>query len=265
MRPVIALLTDFGLRDPYVAQVKAVILSYCRDAAIIDVTHDVSAFNELQAAFILKINAPYMPPGTIHVSVIDPGVGSKRRSIIIETRRGDIFIGPDTGFMIPAAEELGINAVYVIDDSKLPPRISETFHARDVFAPVAGMIASGKDVRELGREISDYVRFKLPEPKISEDEIGVTVMHVDRFGNVITNLKSRESPLRVGERIRVSMKDKEITCEFVKSYAYVGVGEPLLTIGGSGYVEFSINRGSAAERFGLRPGDKLRLIRLTTH
>ena len=116
MRPVIALLTDFGLRDPYVAQVKAVILSYCRDAAIIDVTHDVSAFNELQAAFILKVNAPYMPPGTIHVSVIDPGVGSKRRSIIIESRRGDIFIGPDTGFMIPAAEELGINAVYVIDD-----------------------------------------------------------------------------------------------------------------------------------------------------
>ncbi len=264
LKPIVALLTDFGLKDPYVAQVKAAILSYCRDAVIIDVTHEISAFNELQAAFILKVSAPHMPPGTIHVSVVDPGVGSKRRGIIFVTRRGDVLIGPDTGFMFPAAEELGINKVYVIDESKLPPRFSETFHARDVFAPVAGMIASGRSVEELGHETSDFAKFALPEPIISDDEIEVTVMHIDRFGNVITNLGLRNLPLRTGEKIRIAVEGREIVCEFVKSYAYVGVGDPLLTIGGSGYLELSINRGSAAEEFGLRPGNRLKLRRLTT-
>lgn len=263
MRPIIALLTDFGLRDPYVAQVKAVILSYCKDAVIIDVTHEISAFNELQAAFILKINAPYMPPGTIHLSVVDPGVGYKRRGIIFTTKRGDAFIGPDTGFMFPAAEELGIIKAYAIDESKLLPRISETFHARDVFAPVAGMIASGKSPWEIGNEISDFAKLILPKPKISRDEVEVTIMHIDRFGNAITNLHSRNMPFKLGDEVRVDVGGREITCKFVKSYAYVVVGEPLLTIGGSAYLELSINCGSAAEEFGLKPGDGLKLTRLT--
>ncbi|MCX8187319.1 MAG: S-adenosyl-l-methionine hydroxide adenosyltransferase family protein [Nitrososphaeria archaeon] len=263
MRPIIALLTDFGLRDPYVAQVKAAILSRCRDAVIIDVTHEISAFNELQAAFILKVNAPHMPPGTIHVSVVDPGVGSGRRGIILTTKRGDVFIGPDTGFMVPAAEELGIRRAYAIEESRLPSRVSETFHARDVFAPVAGMVASGKEPGEIGREVSDFARLALPEPKISGSEVEVMVMHVDRFGNAITNLYSGNMPLRLGDEVKVEVGGREITCRLVRSYAYVGTGEPLLTIGGSGYLELSINRGSAAEDFGLKPGDKLKLIRLT--
>lgn len=265
MRPIIALLTDFGLKDPYVAQVKAKIFSYCKDAVVIDVTHEISAFNELQAAFILKINAPHMPPGTIHVSVVDPGVGSGRRGIIFTTKRGDIFIGPDTGLMYPAAEELGLLKAYVIDESKLPPRISETFHARDVFAPVAGMIASGKDVEEMGHETAEFAKIVLPKPEIRENVVEVVIMHIDRFGNAITNLCSRDTSFKIGDEVLVKVGGREVKCRFVKSYAYVMVGEPLLTVGGSGHLEFSINRGSAAERFGLKPLEKMKLIRLTEH
>jgi len=257
MKPVISLLTDYGLKDPYVAQIKAVILSYVRDTAIIDLTHEVSAFNEIQAAFILKISAPHMPRGTIHVCVVDPGVGSERRSIVIETRRGDLFIGPDTGFMVPAAEELRIKSVYMIDESKLPPRKCETFHGRDVFAHVAGMLATGRSLSEIGMKTSEYVKLKLPEPKFSESKIEAKVMHVDRFGNVITNIPSEKFFARHGEEVMVIAADEQVKCRYVKAYAYAPMGNPLITDGGTGYIEFSINRGNAASRFGISPGDKI--------
>ncbi|MCD6341804.1 MAG: S-adenosyl-l-methionine hydroxide adenosyltransferase family protein [Thaumarchaeota archaeon] len=261
MKPIISLLTDYGLKDPYVAQVKAVILSYCVDAVIIDLTHEISAFNELQAAFLLKVSAPHMPKGTIHVCIVDPGVGTERRGIIIKTRRGDVFIGPDTGFMIPAAEELGIERVCLIDESRLPPRFSETFHGRDVFAHVAGKIASGEKIEEIGGEISDFARLELPEPMISGEKIGAVAVHVDRFGNVITNVKPKLFSARFGDQVVIKHKDVEIKCKYVKSYAHVPLGEPLITIGGTGYIEISVNRGNAAEKFGIVPGSKLTFIK----
>jgi len=257
VKPVISLLTDYGLKDPYVAQIKAVILSYARDAAIIDLTHEISAFNELQAAFILKISTSHMPKETIHVCVVDPGVGSERRGIIVQTRRGDVFIGPDTGFMIPAAEELGISSVYVIDESKLPPKKCETFHGRDVFAHVAGMLATGRSLNEIGIKTIKYARLKLPEPRFTENLIEARAMHVDRFGNVITNIPSEKFFAKHGDQMLVAVGDEKIKCRYVKSYAHASVGEPLLTDGGTGYVELSINRGSAASRFRISPGDEL--------
>lgn len=257
---MISLLTDFGLRDPYVAQVKAIILSYCRDAAIIDLTHEVQAFNELQAAFILKVTAPHMPEGTIHLCVIDPGVGTSRRGIILETMRGDLFIGPDTGFMAPAAEELGLKAAYMIDESKLPPRRSETFHARDVFAHVAGRLALGADPSDLGERTESYSRIILPEPRLMADGVEATIMHVDRFGNLITNVKPEHLSSKLGEEFLIKLPSGELRCRFVKSYGHVPIESPLLTVGGTGYFELSVNRGSAAERFGLKPGDRI-LIR----
>lgn len=260
LRPVISLLTDFGLKDPYVAQVKAVILSYCRDAAIIDLTHEVQAFNEVQAAFILKVSAPYMPEGTIHLCVVDPGVGTRRRGIIIETRRRDVFIGPDTGFMAPAAEEIGVKAAYVIDESRLPTRRSETFHARDVFAHVAGRLVLGARPSDLGERIESYSRMILPKPHLTAEGIEATIMHVDRFGNLITNLRPEHLSSELGKELLIELPLGKLRCRFVKSYGYVPEGSPLLTVGGTGYVELSVNRGSAAERFKLKPGDKI-LIR----
>lgn len=254
-RPVVALLTDYGTRDPYVAQIKAVIVSYRDDVVIIDVTHEVAAFNELEAAFLLRCYTPHMPPGTIHVCVVDPGVGAGRRSVILETSRGDLFVGPDTGFMAPAAEALGLEAAYEVDESWLPPRSSETFHGRDVFAHVAGRLASGARPGELGRRIRDYARMRLPEPRIEEPLIEATIMHVDRFGNLITNLEPRH--LLEGALYRVSYKGGSLECRFLKAYGLAAPGAPLLTAGGTGYVELAVNRGSAAGRLGLRAGDRL--------
>ncbi len=260
-KPVISILTDFGLKDPYVAQVKAVILSYCRDAAIIDLTHEIMAFNEIQAAFILKVSAPHMPAGTIHLCVVDPGVGTERRGLILETKRGDLFIGPDTGLMVPAAEELGVEAAYVIDESKLPPRKVETFHARDVFAHVAGRLALGEKPDELGERAEIYARLSLPEPAVKPGRVEITIMHVDKFGNLITNLKPKDLSAEFGEELLIKFPATELRCRFVKSYGHVSAGSPLLTVGGSGYVELSVNRGNAAERFELKPGDKLLILK----
>ena len=259
-RPVISLLTDYGLRDPYVAEVKAVILSYCMDAVIIDVSHEVSAFNELEAAFLLTTYVKYMPEGTIHVCIIDPGVGAGRRGIVVKTMRGDLFIGPDTGFMIPAAELLGISRVYEIDESKLPSRSSETFHGRDVFAHVAGRLAAGVEIEDIGVEIDDYVRMRLPKPVVGENWIDATIMHVDRFGNLITNLR----PDLLSSRIRskelvIEFKGRAIRCKFVKAYGLAGIGEPLLTVGGTGFIELAVNKGSAVETFKLGVGDVIRI------
>ncbi len=261
-RPVISILTDFGLRDPYVGQVKGVILSYCRDAAIIDLTHEVMPFNELQAAFILRASISYMPPGTIHLCVVDPGVGTRRRGIMLETGRGDLFVGPDTGFMAPAAELLGVIAAYEIDESRLPPREAETFHARDVFAHVVGRLALGERPSSLGRRVESYSIMRLPEPVIEEGSAEVVIMHVDRFGNLVTNLKPGQLGLEFDEEVLVNLPGRKLRCRYVKSYGFVEAGSPLLTVGGWGYLEFSVNRGSAANAFGLKPGEKLRISRI---
>lgn len=259
-RPVIALITDYGLKDTYVAQVKAVILSYRRDVIIIDVTHEVEPFNEIEAAFLTMSYVSYMPPRTIHVCIVDPGVGGMRKPIIITTIRGDIFIGPDTGLMIPAAEQLGINNVYEIDESRLPKRFSETFHGRDVFAHAAGKLITGISLNEVGKEISEYKMLKLPKPiKIGED-IEATILHVDRFGNIVTNLRPGELDIKLGDFLEISTPASEvIRCPFIRSYSRVEEGSYLITVGGSGYIELSINKGDAARRLRVKSGDRLRV------
>ena len=214
-RPIVALLTDYGLRDPYVAQLKGVILSYNREAILLDVTHEIQAFNELEAAFLLKIYVPHLPEGTIHLCVIDPGVGTERKGIIFQTKRGDIFIGPDTGFMYPAAESLGLISAYYIDESRLPPRVSETFHGRDVFAHVAGKIISGTPLNEVGLKTSDYKTMTLPSPVVREVEAEGVIMHVDRFGNLVTNIPAEIWRPKLGEELEISFREEKVRCNIL--------------------------------------------------
>lgn len=258
-RPVVAFVTDYGFRDTYVAQVKSVILNYRIDTIILDVTHEVEPFNELEAAFLLTTYVPYVPQGTIHLCVIDPGVGGRRKPIIIHTSREDVFVGPDTGYMIPAAEQLGILSVYEIDESRLPKRFSETFHGRDVFAHVVGMIASGIPPKELGREIYEYRRLAIPRPVKKDDYIDATVLHIDRFGNIITNLKPGDLEIDFGDIIEISTPDGFlVNCPFVETYSEVTKGSFLTTIGGSGYIEVSMNMGSANEKLKVKTGSRLK-------
>ncbi len=258
---LVALLTDYGYVDTYVAEVKARILSYRRDVQIIDITHGVASFNELEAAFLLRNASRSFPDDTIFICIIDPKVGTERRSIIIETRRGKLFIGPDTGFMIPAAKEHDIETIWTIDERKLPDRISETFHGRDIFAEAAGRILVGEQLENIATRTTSYEILELPRPDIKENRIEAVVMHVDKFGNIITNIRfedySFDSLFGSKLRVRLSRGRKTLSVPLVKSYGAVERGAPLLTVGGSGYVELSINMGNAAERYKVRPGDKI--------
>ncbi len=261
MRPVITLLTDFGTRDPFVAEMKAVILSICPEATIVDISHDVEKFNIRHGAFVLACAYRYFPKRTIHVVVVDPGVGTERRPIVIKTRNY-YFIGPDNGVLLLAADEDGIEEVREIKNPRyMLPQISTTFHGRDIFAPAAAYIARGVPLRDLGPELKPN---QLNRPKFSTVEIRGNaiegeVLHIDSFGNVITNIKAHhldEIGIRYGMRLLVKLPDLGIELEvpFVKSYGYVDVGKELSLIDSHDFLELAINQGSFCSRYGVRVG-----------
>lgn len=258
--PIITLLTDYGLRDSYVAEVKGVILGIIPEATIIDITHEVEKFDVEEGAFQLARCVNYFPEGAIHVGVVDPGVGGGRKSIIIKAR-GAFFVGPDNGLLAPAAERLGVEGVYEIREDRLPiKRVSYVFDGRDVFAPVAAYLAKGVPPTELGVEVSSYVRLAQYQPRIVGEDLEATVIHVDGFGNLVTNLTYKllnELGVREGCKFRVNLKGRELEIPYVRSFSSVGVGELLALVAGGGYLEISVNMGRARERLGISKGERL--------
>jgi S-adenosylmethionine hydrolase len=258
--PIITLLTDYGLRDSYVAEVKGAILKIAPEATIIDITHEVAKFDVEEGAFHLARSVNYFPEGTIHVGVVDPGVGGGRRSIIIEAR-GAFLVGPDNGLLAPAAERLGVERVYEIRGDRIPPRrVSYVFDGRDVFAPVAAYLAKGVPPTELGSEIPKYVRLPQYQPRMVGDGVEATVIHVDGFGNLVTNITYDlldELGVREGCNLRVEAGGEELEIPYVRSFSSVKVGELLALVAGGGYLEISVNQGSARERLGISRGVRL--------
>ncbi|MEM1550729.1 MAG: SAM-dependent chlorinase/fluorinase, partial [Candidatus Bathyarchaeia archaeon] len=188
-RKIITLTTDFGLRDSYVAEMKAVILSICPEACIVDISHEVRKFDIRMGSFLLFRASRFFPNGTIHMAVIDPGVGTERRPIIIETD-WSIYVGPDNGILIPSAQRDGIRHIYIIGNPKyMLKEVSKTFHGRDIFSPAAAYLARGVPPSEFGPEIFDPVVPSFAEPISSDDSIMGEIIHVDGFGNLITNIK----------------------------------------------------------------------------
>jgi len=259
---VVGLITDYGYVDTYVSEVKARLLNYKMDIQIVDITHGVASFNETEAAFLLKNASKQFPRETIFLCIVDPKVGTERRTIVIETRSNKLFIGPDTGIMTPAAEQEGIKTTWTPLEDKLPSRFSETFHGRDVFAEIAGRLLAGTSFEEILVQVGDYNRLALPEPReLKQGWIEATVMHVDKFGNLITNIHHSQYSVRdkMGEKISVRIRDKMLKIPLVKTYGAVKKGKPLLTIGGSGHLELSVNMGDASKRFKTKAGDKIRI------
>jgi S-adenosylmethionine hydrolase len=257
---IVTLTSDFGLRDPYVAQMKAAILSICPDATIIDVTHDTEKFNIRMGAFMLASAAPYFPKGTVHVAVVDPGVGTQRRAILIQTRQG-FFVGPDNGLLILAAVKQCILAVHELTNPKLMrSSVSNTFHGRDVFAPAAAHLANGVPPSEFGQEINDAVKPAFAKVAVGKGMVVGAVLHVDDFGNVITNLSPREiTHLDSDGEITAELLDCKVKLRFAKTYAEAQPNEALALIGSHGYVELAVNQGNAAETFHAKAGDKVKL------
>ena len=234
-RPVITLLTDFGLLDPYAGIMKGVILDICPDAQIVDLTHEVIPYRILQAAFLLEQSWPYFPAGTIHVVVVDPGVGTARKPLLVEAG-GHYFIGPDNG-VFSMLKPAWVQEIVVTD-----PPASQTFHGRDVFAPAAARLALGQAV---ARPITDYVRLAVD---------AATVLHIDRFGNVITGLKARDFQ-------GVVAANGTLVQRRAATYADVPAGELFLIEGSSGHLEIALNQGSAAELLGVGVGSALHVVR----
>jgi len=259
-KPIITLTTDFGLRDPYVAEMKAVMLSISLDTTIIDVSHEVEKFNVRMGAYILTCAAPYFPKGTIHVAVVDPGVGTERRAIIIKTKRF-FFVGPDNGVLALAAEKHGIKQVYPITNRKLMlSRVSGTFHGRDVFAPVAAHLANGTALEEFGPRISRIVMPSFAKNVKKGKVVAGEVLYVDDFGNVVTSFGEKElESVGAKEAVCVRFRGNDLMLDIREAYAGAQAQKPFALIGSHGFLEIAMNQASAAKRLKAKIGDPILL------
>jgi S-adenosylmethionine hydrolase len=259
-RPVITLLTDFGRRDHFVAAMKGVILRICPDATIVDITHDVPPQGIGEAALLLACAYPYFAPGTVHIAVVDPGVGGARRPIAACCDE-QFFVGPDNGILSYAfAEAAQWRAVEIANPDYRLSCVSATFHGRDIFAPAAAHLAAGIALEKLGPGIADPVMLELPTPTETRDGLEAHVIHVDRFGNLITDLKQERLAQWLSGKTAegVVVEAAKTTMRGVKrSYDAVPKGGPLAIIGGSGRLEIAVNLGHAGDQLGLRVGDSV--------
>ena len=255
---MITLTTDFGLKDPYAAEMKAVILGISPNAVIIDITHEVAKFNVRMGAYVLSSAAPYFPRGTIHVAVVDPGVGTQRRPILIQTKQG-FFVGPDNGILVMATENQGIKRIYEITNPKfMLSKVSSTFHGRDVFAPAAAHLAGRVNPAEFGPEIHEITKPELAKVTKRKNVLFGEVLHVDNFGNIITNVRETElARIRVKERVNVELPDHKLKLKFCRAYADAKPQQPLALIGSHSYLEIAMNQGDAAAEFNTKVGDKV--------
>jgi len=260
-RPIVTLTTDFGLKDPYVAEMKAVILNINPNATIVDITHEIAKFNIRMGAYILASASPYFPKGTIHAAVVDPGVGTKRRPLLIQTERS-YYIGPDNGVIALAAKNQDITHIYEVTNRKLMlSKISSIFHGRDVFAPAAAHLANGTPPEEFGPEIRKVVMPEFAKIIRRKDMLIGEVMHIDSFGNIITNFGEKEVELmKIKHIANVKLRNAKLKLRFCKAYADVEPQKPLALIGSHNFLEISINQGNAAEIFKIRSGDKVTLF-----
>ncbi len=257
---IVTLTSDFGLKDPYVAEMKAVILSICPNTVIIDITHEIAKFNIRMGAFVLSSAMPYFPDGTVHVAVVDPGVGTVRRSIVIKTKRG-FLVGPDNGLLVLAAQKQNIESVHELTNIRLMmPEVSNTFHGRDVYAPAAAHLLKGIKPAEFGPEISKAAEAEFAKVTHKNDTLIGEVLHVDGFGNIITNISSYEAEHILFKRaLNVELTSRKLKLEFCKTYGETKPREPLALIGSHGFLEISINQGNAAEKFKIKGGDAIRV------
>ncbi len=256
----ITLTTDFGLADGFVGTMKGVIYNINPDAVIIDISHQVGSQDVLAAAFLFAASYRYFPQGTVHVIVVDPGVGSQRRAVAVETEKY-YFVAPDNGVLTLALkQEKIIRSIELTNPEYFLDQVSDTFHGRDIFAPAAAHLSLGVEIEKLGDEAGDLEEIHFPEPEVSQSGIKGHIIHIDKFGNLITDIRheffnsvilNRQFSIRVG-----GVKLERIS----RSYAEVSAGEPLAIFDSFGNLEIAVNYGSAAETLKARKGDAIEIV-----
>jgi S-adenosylmethionine hydrolase len=291
MKRTLTFSSDFGFRDTYVAEVKGVIESCCPDAHIIDLTHGIEQGNLIAASFVLLSAAKYFPMGTVHLAVIDPGVGTSRKIIVVNTE-AYTFIGPDNGILYEAADKDGIKSIWALDIGRFLKRlrkafaknevinkildqgVSSTFHGRDLFAPLSGYVLNGLSMSNIAHEERRMEKIEISKPAVSEDKIFGKVIYIDRFGNLITNipntllwhnnevfLKASRKLIRIGTLTSGTPNSGTLYGPLTGTYAQVPKGQPLPVTGSRGYLEIAINCGSAADYFGAVYDDDILVLK----
>jgi S-adenosyl-L-methionine hydrolase (adenosine-forming) len=256
MARIIALLSDFGTVDPYLGAMKGAILSVCPEATLVDLVHDLPAHDVLAGALALDAAHSAFPAGTVFVAVVDPGVGSARRGLAIRAG-AHVFVGPDNGlftFVLRAHPEAHVHAIVNAALGRAPR--APVFHGRDVFGPVAAQLAGGLAIEEVGPKVGDAMILDVPSPRrLEEGGFEAVVVHVDRFGNLTTNL-----PGRACEGAGIQVWVGSVLVPFVSIYADVPRGAPCALLGSSGRLEVAVREGSAAVTLGAGKGTAVRVV-----
>jgi S-adenosylmethionine hydrolase len=254
---VITLTTDFGTQDWFVGTMKGVILGIAPQAVLIDLTHQVRSGEISDAAFVLAMSYREFPRGTVHLVVVDPGVGGPRAALAIQTEQY-FFVGPDNGVLSLAVAQERLKVICRLENSKLfRPHISRTFHGRDVFAPTAGYLSRGMPLRRLGPEVHDFQELPWPAPQKGKAGWTGEVIYLDHFGNAITNLSATLPVFAQARSVLVLLRGRRKAVPLVEFYQSVREGEALAVLGSTGFLEIAINGGSAAEKMGLKRGDRV--------
>lgn len=261
--PIIALMTDFGEDDFFVASLKATILKINPLARIVDITHRLGSFDPQSAGFLLVSCCTYFPEGTIFLAVVDPGVGSSRRILLAKTKKY-FFIAPDNGLLTLALEEEEVQDLRALENKKFfLHKISKTFEARDKMAPVAAHLSKGVSPSEFGPEVKEYKKLRINRAVLKNNEISGHILYTDKFGNLITNIPEQcVRRLRKGRRkktLSLQVRGVEIA-RFENTYSSVRKGELLFLIGSLGLVEIAAKEGSASRMLKARAGDPLKIL-----
>jgi len=251
--------SDFGLRDGYVGAMRGVVLQRCPEACLVDISHEIPAQDVAHAATVLRDTVPYFPKGSVHLAVVDPGVGTPRRAIVARAA-GHLFVGPDNGLLLAALGSLGGEAeVWEIGSRFVPRSCSATFHGRDIFAPMAGRLAAGMAPQEVGRCVGSLVPSPLTQARTIASGILGRVSVVDHFGNLKTDVHA--SMLAADAAVKISFPGRDLTAieGLSKTYGDAKVGAVMVLTGSSGYIEIAVNQGAASEVLALAPGDAVKI------
>jgi S-adenosylmethionine hydrolase len=257
--PVIGLFTDYGWDDPYVAQMKGVILTINPSARILDITHSVQPFNIIEGSYLLDQSAQEFPAGTIFVAVVDPQVGADRDPILLQTAKGKFYVGPDNGLFSGVIAREGFDKAWRLDKPNYfrPGGSSHTFHGRDIFGPVAAHLADGTDPDKMGTPVKTLVTLPTKDASMAGLMITTEVVHIDRYGNVILNLAGDSdlaAKLHEGNLVKISAGHDSYSAPLVKTYDDVEKGRMMLLYGNNGLLEIAVNQGSAAAKMKIEPG-----------
>jgi S-adenosylmethionine hydrolase len=258
--PIITLTTDYGTQDHLVGTLKGVILKINPEAKIVDLNHNVVPYDVLDGALSIGAAYSYFPPRTVHVVIVDPGVGTQRLPLLVSGEQ-HYFLAPDNGVLSLVYEkESSLIVRHITAGHYFLNPISNTFHGRDIFAPVAAWVSKNWQTASFGDEVTDFVRFSLPKPKASNQAIKGVVLRIDHFGNLVTNLTLEDLPQAVisSGKLKLQVGNKTVQ-QLAQTYALGAPDEPCAILGSSGFLEISINKGNAARALGVQRGAEVTL------